>query len=47
MAKKQCFIYYKHRHLARDYLKTKKTKVNKIEEKNDTGFKNYNDLLKN
>ena len=44
MAKRQCFICHKHGHLARDCLKTKETRVNKIEEKNDTDSKKAKDL---
>ena len=44
IVKRQCFINHKYRHLARDYLKIKETRVNKIKEKNDTEFKKAKDF---
>ena len=38
MAKGQCFICYKHGHLAKDCSKTKGTRINKVKEKKNTGL---------
>ena len=47
MAKRQCFICHKHRHLIKDCPKTKGTRINKVKEKNDTGLKKDDDLSEN
>ena len=43
MAKGQCFICHKHRHLVKDCFKTKGTRINKVKEKNDTGLEKDDD----